>query len=445
MLLISTKSITVKLRHYLNNNGQHYFQRAVPKALRRFYDGKSIIRHKLPSDHALMLVEIDRLTREYDNHFKALKRGAEGTPAQIQEQAVALLASHGVRPGDGAIPARVPKGFYDFPNLDSIEDYFRDKKLAGTMSKIDELAAHLVTKPMPILLSQAPLIYLENHVNGQSKKFAKRMFARWRNIYEITGGDIPIEQVTRDMARQYVANRIRSVKTTTIERELKDIRAVINSVIREKELKITNQFERLVIPNKGKDSKPRDAFTDQELQSIVTACLGKADDIRILILLTCLTGARPSEIAGLRRQDIFLEDDYPHFDIVEYEGRTLKTKSSARKVPLIPIAADAVKNLLNTHQESTLFPRYCDGFSVLGDNVSGATGRYLHSIGIEKSLYSARHTVKTLLDRTSADEYLNDSIGGWGRSSISRSYGSAQGLDRKYLALCGAFGKVINR
>ena len=32
MLLISTQNITLKLKYYFNNNGQHYFQRSVPRA-----------------------------------------------------------------------------------------------------------------------------------------------------------------------------------------------------------------------------------------------------------------------------------------------------------------------------------------------------------------------------------------------------------------------------
>jgi len=87
MLLISTKNITVKLRYYVNNNGQHYFQRAIPKNLQRFFENKRNITHKLPSTHSTMLVEIERLARHYDQHFRALKSGEGGAPQQIQEQA----------------------------------------------------------------------------------------------------------------------------------------------------------------------------------------------------------------------------------------------------------------------------------------------------------------------------------------------------------------------
>jgi len=104
---------------------------------------------------------------------------------------------------------------------------------------------------MPILLSQAPDVYFENHQHGLSDRFKKGTLKRWKNIYSVTNGDIPLADVTRDMARRYVKHRLASVKTATIERELKTIRAVINSVIKEKSLKIGNEFERLTIPKKA--------------------------------------------------------------------------------------------------------------------------------------------------------------------------------------------------
>ena len=445
MLLISTKNITVKLRYYVNNNGQHYFQRAIPKNLQRFFENKRNITHKLPSTHSTMLVEIERLARHYDQHFRALKSGEGGAPQQIQEQAVALLAAHGVLPGRGNTPAIVSEGMYAYPHLDSIEDYIRDKKAAGTMTKVDTLAEQLLTKPMPVLLSQAPQVYFDNHQNGQKEKFKKGNLKRWKNIYAVTGGDIPIIEVTREMAKRYVTERMKLVKTTAVAREIGVIRAVLNVVIKEKGLNTSNHFEGLKIANKGRDSKPRKPFTNEEYRKLINDCIAKGDEIRILILLTCLTGARPGEIAGIRREDLFLDETYPHFDLVEYADRTLKTKNSARKVPLIPLAASALRTFLRTHEEVAVFPRYCDGNEVLGENVSGATRKYIASIDINKTLYSARHTIKTLLDRAGIPEYLAEVICGWGGASISRGYGDQHSLAQKYEALQKALSPILKK
>lgn len=442
MLIISTRNLTVKMRYYYSNNGQNYFQRSIPVGLRRYYQGRKVVRHKLPSVHSLMVAEIERLARHYDLHFKALKKG-EGTPQQIQEQAVAILAVHGVLPGDGNRPARVPQGMYPYPHLDEIEDYLQERAQNGTMTSADRLAESLLTKPMPILLSQALLIYFENHPNGQKSGFKKGVIKRWKHIYGVTGGDIPLVDVTRDMARRYVKHRSASVKTGTVERELKTIRAVINKVIAEKSLPIKNEFERLAIANKGKDSKVREDFTHAELKALLKGCIAKGDEIRTLILTVCLTGARPSEIAGLRREDVYLNDPIPHIDIVDYASRTLKTKTSRRKVPLIPLAQAWVASQLSSHADGVLFPRYCDGVEVFGDAVSATTSKYIKSFAKNKSLYSGRHTIKTLLDQADISEYTTESIGGWGKASISRGYGTGHSLQQKQDALIKALSPIV--
>jgi integrase len=247
------------------------------------------------------------------------------------------------------------------------------------------------------------------------------------------------------MAKRYVTERMKLVKTTAAAREIGVIRAVLNVVIKEKGLNTSNHFEGLKIPNKGRDSKPRKPFTNDEYRKLINECVTKGDEIRTLILLTCLTGARPGEIAGIRREDLFLDEDYPHFDVVEYADRTLKTKNSTRKVPLIPLAASALKSFLKTHEEVAVFPRYCDGNEVLGENVSGATRKYIASIGIDKTLYSARHTVKTLLDRAGVSEYLAEVIGGWGAASLSRGYGDQHSIAQKYEALQKALSPILEK
>ena len=92
-----------------------------------------------------------------------------------------------------------------------------------------------------------------------------------------------------------------------------------------------------------------------------------------------------------------------------------------------------------------MFPRYCDGNEVLGENVSGATRKYIASIDINKTLYSARHTIKTLLDRAGIPEYLAEVICGWGGASISRGYGDQHSLAQKYEALQKALSPILKK
>lgn len=444
MLLIKTPQLTVKTKYYFLNNGQHYYQRAVPLHLRRYFEGKRNIQIKLRGDQTSMAVEIGRLAKEHDDLFSALRGGSQ-VRAQTQSEALALLAHMGLRPGDGNEPAKgVPDGMYAFPHLDLIEEYLRDKDAAGTLTAVDQIAKQLLTKPLPIYLSDAPDIYFENHEKGQNLKYRKDVLKRWKNIYTVSGGDIPLSSLTREMARRYVAERLQHVKTASIEREINVFRAILNVVIRERSLGIPNQFEGVKIPNKGKDSKPRPIFTEPEYQKLIKACATSGGEVQTLILVMCLTGTGPSEVAGLRREDIFLDDRYPHFNLVEYGDRTLKTKNRTRKVPLLPLAATAVGALLASHDEASLAPRYCLEGVIKADNLSAAAKAFIRSLGINKTSYSARHTVRTMLDRADIPEYLIDSIGGWGRPSIGRGYGEGHSLEQKFQALTKSLGPVLN-
>ncbi|MEA9569153.1 hypothetical protein, partial [Polynucleobacter sp. AP-Nickl1-40-C4] len=49
-------------------------------------------------------------------------------------------------------------------------------------------------------------VYFENHEHGTSEKFKKNTLKRWKNIYDVTGGDIALADVTpRDGASLHQA------------------------------------------------------------------------------------------------------------------------------------------------------------------------------------------------------------------------------------------------
>ena len=58
------------------------------------------------------------------------------------------------------------------------------------------------------------------------------------------------------------------------------------------------------------------------------------DDRYWLPLVMLFTGARPSEVAGLRTEDVIIEHDVPHFILVPSEVRRLKNPKSKRMVPI---------------------------------------------------------------------------------------------------------------
>jgi integrase len=442
MLLIQTANFTVVTKYYTNNNGQHYYQRAIPLALRKFYGGQKRIRKKLTGSQTSMSIEIARLAREDDAAFNKLRQSTGSD--HLEAEALAILAMHGNRPGD-ALLRHIPSSPVesDTPHLDDIEHYLRHKFSIGKFSEADKLAKLLLTKPMPVMLSKVLDIYFENHPKGLVTKFRKDAIKHWKHIYTVIP-DMELEQVTRDMAKRYIKERLRLVTTNSVSREISTIKAAIASVILEKGLDIKNPFESQTIPNLGKDAKVRKPFALDEYRLLITGCIKKSDDIRTILLLCMLTGARLAEVTGLRRQDVILDATIPHINLIEYGDHTLKTKNSTRKVPLLSQAIEALTKQLNSHQDGTVFPRYADGVDVNATSISGALSRYIKTIGITgKTTHNARHTVKDLLLHADVPESLIFAIGGWGTQSVGGRYGEGYSLKQKADALVKAFNPIF--
>lgn len=442
MLLIQTKQFTVKTKYFANNNGTPMFQRRIPLALRKFFQNKNHLRIKLTGKQTSMAAEIAHHARDTDRLFNDLR--AKNGIDRSEAEAEALLAYYGLRPGDGLIEARVPHGMYDQPHLTDIDEYFTYKTDKGTLTDADELARLLLTKPMPLMLSKCLDIYFANNVKGTQAKFKADSIKHFKNLFTVCGGDVAVENITRDTAKKYIEKRRRTVSTGAVAREISTIRAVFNVVIREKELKINNPFLSLVIPDMGKDRKQRLPYTSTEIKHIIKSCLETPNDQKIILLLCALTGARLAEISGLRRQDCVLDADIPYFNLVEYNQRTLKTTNSQRSVPLVPAALSALKEHLKSHESDLVFPKYNDGIDVDGNRASAAINSFIRRIGIkDKTTHNTRHTMRDLLRHADVPPHIIDAIGGWGSNSVGESYGLGYSLKQKYEALNKALNPIL--
>ena len=425
--------MTVKTKFYVNNNGSHYFQRRIPTDLIKYFP-QPHIRIKLTGKESSMVAEIARHARDSDRMFKDLRN-----QNPLERDAIAMLSTYGLTSGAGNFKLSPQDTEYDDqPHLIELANDLESKKMSGELSETDKLARHLLTRPLPITLSKALAIYLENHPKGTEPKFVKDSTQQCASIMKELGG-LAIEKISRAQVKEFILNRLLDVKTATVSRELSVIRSVINVVIRERELDIKNPFLEQVIPNEGKDQKERQPFTIDELKSIIKTCLEKPSDINNIVLICCLTGARLAEIAGLRRCDVFLEAKNPYIALVEHESRGLKTKNSIRDIPLLPIAFEALSQHLASHNNVMVFPRYQRDGKTLSTNASNTSANLIRRLGIkEKTIHHARHTMRDLLRHADVPPHIIDAIGGWGSQTIGESYGAGYSLDQKMAALKNA-------
>ena len=444
MLLIRTTEFTVKTKYYFRNHNRDYYQRAIPLHLQRFFGGIKRIKKRLTGNHYTLIAEINKYAKEDDLLFAQLSKKDGDKSFFLEAQAKAILAKNEVRPGDGLIRSDSPEGFYDQPHLDLIEEYLRERKEKGEMTEADKLAERLLTKPMPITLSKALAFYFDHHKKTANLKFRKNTEKRYKNLYDIFG-DVPIEQLEREQGRDYVLRRSRSVKSTSVDRELSTINAVLNFVIREAELNIANPFRSIPIAGLGEDSKDRLPFTNDEHKKLIGMCIDKQDEMRIILLLILITGMRVSEAIGLRVSDIKLEANVPHLILEEYDYRTLKTKHSIRLVPIISKVQPILKAYIAKLQTDILFPQYNNGKEILNTLASNSLNKYIRSEGVnDKTCHSARHSIRDLLREADIPDSIIDEIGGWSKQNIGAYYGKGYSLEKKFEALTKALEPVIS-
>ncbi len=106
---------------------------------------------------------------------------------------------------------------------------------------------------------------------------------------------------------------------SSIRRIFGTIRAVINLIIQEQGLDYANDFFRTYLPDEEAETR----------QPIPT------DERRLLVALVYDTGMRLSEALGLVWDDIKLDQQFSHIDLVPHSWRQLNTAGGKRQIPLI--------------------------------------------------------------------------------------------------------------
>jgi integrase len=436
MLLIKTPHLTIVTKYFYNNKGRPYYQRRIPNELQKYFSNARNIQRRLTGKLSSMSEEIARYAAEDTQRFAQLRAGIEGS---FTEQALLVLAQHGLEPLDGLAHSRVPAGMYDQPHLNDIEHYLQVREQAGTLTEADLLAKKLLIAPLPVMLSDAPSIYFKHHDKGNDAAFIESTRRTFDMLIDLVG-DMPLQSINRSHARKFVEHRLKEVKTGSILRNINTIRAVLTKAIVESGINVANPFVRLNVPNSGKDVSIREGFTVPETKQMIDACTVKSDQMRVILLVCIFTGCRIAEAVGLRWQDVDLENDIPTVSFVEYEGRSLKTSNSARTVPIMPPLVQVLTKLKPTDSTGkAVFPKYNKDETVSGDKASAALSKWIRAQGINKTPHNARHTLRDLLRNSGCTEALCDQIGGWAKQNVGQRYGQGYSLAVRNDALVRAF------
>ena len=316
--------------------------------------------------------------------------------------------------------------------LQRLEDYW----LGLRLQKMDIPAIHLVRPDAAANENNAPLLsdaldlYLKLKGVGKDKVFIRTATRNVEYVVKVLGNR-SIEQYSSADAsvfRDWLIDQGMSIKT--VKRVFSSVRAIINILITEEGLGCSNAFAKTYFPEDDKAVK-RKPIPINDIRKIQTLCQSQDDDIRWLIALISDTGMRLGEAAGLLKSDIKLDDPIPHIDLKPHSWRTLKTKGSKRKIPLVGSALWAAKRMVDQqHDNLFCFPRYCNEQVCKTNSASGGLNKWLHEhVPDGCVVHSFRHSIRDRLRAVECPSDIVDAIGGWRTAGVGQGYGEGYSLE----------------
>jgi integrase len=268
-------------------------------------------------------------------------------------------------------------------------------------------------------------LYLRLKASSRPESF--KTYTRRNQRYLIESlGDIQLEELSPIDGANFRDHLIsKELSSASIRRVFSTIKAVVNLCISEHGLTTTNPFKGVYIPDVGIVNKRR-PIPLEAIRKIQDECRGIDDDQRWLIALISDTGMRLAEGAGLLRSDFIEQDSILCVNIKPHPWRSLKTKRSARVIPLVGSAKWAAERILAQRASSQFaFANYNNGQRTNANSASATLNKWLKSkIGKEYTIHSFRHSIRDRLRAVECPSHVIDQIGGWLTHGVGHAYGT---------------------
>ena len=248
-------------------------------------------------------------------------------------------------------------------------------------------------------LSMTQIVSLFLEIKGPM--FDDKMTKLALNEWVTEMGDRPLSQYKRIHAQEFVNSfAARGKSSGTAKRRLGALKAAMRKVAVMHELDIKPLF----------DGVELEVVTQQRYQLTkddedkTLSYIGDRNEISILCLVLYRTGCRLAEIAGLQWKDVYLDKEIPYIEIHERENRSIKTKKSARVIPLVGEALDAMELLKDLRiSQKYCFPRYTKNDKTNADLAAAAIKKRM-SFGS----HSYRHLLTTRMHEHQIPKELNE-------------------------------------
>ncbi|MBP2303597.1 site-specific integrase [Azospirillum picis] len=176
----------------------------------------------------------------------------------------------------------------------------------------------------------------------------------------------------------------------------------------------------------AKPDQARRAFTYAELELIGRKLAEKDDTFRWVTILGITTGCRLGEIAQLTVNDVQSEDGVMFLSINAADGKSIKTASSVRRVPLHPDIKQSFLDFIKKKKDRIFPDIQPSANDNISDLISKRWNHWRKNIGFnEKGLcfHSLRHSFKDRCREAGIAEEIHDALTGHSGGGVGRRYG----------------------
>lgn len=309
----------------------------------------------------------------------------------------------------------------------SFQDRFT--KVIGTPTQTYAIA-NAPEKPSP-KISEVKATYLKLSGTGRAKTFQQAVDRSFDLLLGLKG-DKPVAMYTRADVNALRDKLLKSgLAPQSVQRTFSTLRAAFNVAINELDLGCPNVFLNVRI-NTSSSIQKRNAFGAETLRLIQTECIKTNSETTRLVALISDTGMRLAEAVGLLIDDIVLDADIPHINLIEHDWRPLKTATSTRKIPLVGCSLWAAKEVIAHRQNGELFafPSSCNINVCKSNSASARLNKWLNKYVDDRSvvIHSFRHSLRDRLRAIECPADMTDQIGGWRSMGVGVRYGNGYPL-----------------
>lgn len=385
-----------------------YYHRRVPSDLARL-DPRGTIRIALKTPYIdVARAKRDQLERADNLYWQALRTGNREAAFQRYQAAVERALALGftyIPAPELAEAAPLPELLHRVETVSAPKDTPVAQAVLGhaprprlTVTEAFDIYVNEIEAPK--LTTKSPAQY----ENWRAPK--KRAVDHFIDVI----GNIALEDITREHARTFYqwwlarvippeGSQAEPLSADTAKRDLGNMRklfAAYTAHIGKDHL--ANPFRNFSFSVAGTEKRhpfPTDWISSRILAP--QALAGLNEDARLIVYAMIETGARPSEIANLLPEQIFLDAPVPYISIRNTDKREVKTKPSIREIPLLGISLAAMR------RAKAGFPRYYDR----GNALSATLSKYFRTNDLFPSeqhvIYSFRHSFEKRMTEAGLD------------------------------------------